>query len=732
MPRVRAAVLATLLIGPAAQAAQPQFWEVEGASEFLNGDLQGLSVDSNGRVRLAPAAPVLHNPSAPYVWALARHGTGAIYAGTGNDGRVYRIVGEEASLFFDAPELEVHALAVDGKGHVYVGSSPDGKVYEIDAEGEAKALFDPEERYIWALAFDKKGRLLVATGDAGKVYRVEGGKSEAILDGPEGHITALTVDDAGRVYAGSSPGGIVYRIEADGGKVFVLQDTAYREVKSIALGPDGAVYAAVLEGQETTTARPAPAVIPTASPVTGATAEITVTETLVGLFPMSPTTPTAARTIETPRPGQAKGAVLKLLPSGETDTLWASSEEMPYALLRRPDGLLLGTGGKGKLYRIEDDRTWTMLTALPVEQITTLGEGAKGNVVIGTSNPGTVYRLGGGPGASGTFLSKVKDTDTVSSWGRLRWHAEAPDNTEVRLATRSGNTGTPDNTWSDWSTFYSKAAGDAIGSPGARFLQVKAVLDGKNGTTPVLDSIRAAYLQRNLRPQVTSVTVHPPGEVFQKPLSLSGETEILGFEAPPSDSADQAAAARFALPATTYSRKLQQKGLQTFSWKAEDPNGDGLVYDLEYRPLHETRFRSLRKGLEESVLVWDTATVPNGRYVVRVVARDSPANPDALALAGDKESAPFNVDNTPPTVTASAAKGGVRATARDDSSMIRKAEYSLDGGRWEEIHPADGINDSVEEVYEFSPRGLGDGPHVVVVRATDLLGNVSTARVEIK
>jgi hypothetical protein len=124
--------------------------------------------------------------------------------------------------------------------------------------------------------------------------------------------------------------------------------------------------------------------------------------------------------------------------------------------------------------------------------------------------------------------------------------------------------------------------------------------------------------------------------------------------------------------------------------------------------------------------------VPNGRYVVRIVARDSPSNPDDLALSGEKESAAFDVDNTPPVVTATPGTRGVHAIARDDSSMIRKVEYSLDGGRWEEVHPADGINDSMEETYEFAPRGLSAGPHVVVVRATDLLGNVSTARVEVK
>jgi hypothetical protein len=377
-----------------------------------------------------------------------------------------------------------------------------------------------------------------------------------------------------------------------------------------------------------------------------------------------------------------------------------------------------------------------MIATLPAQQVTALLRGASGAAFLATSNPGKVFELGAAPGARGTFTSKVKDTETVSSWGRLAWEA-TPAGAEVQVRTRSGNTGSPDSTWSDWSAPYVHKEGDPITNQSARFLQVQVVLAGKDGSSPVLDSVSAAYLQRNLRPQVQSVSVHPPGEVFQKPLSISGETEILGLEPgqgpePPPGMASQ----RFAMPpATTYSRKLYQKGIQTFSWKADDPNGDTLAYDVYYRSATDSRFRILRKRLDDPVVAWDTTTVPNGRYVIRVTASDSPSNPGGLALSGDKESSAFEVDNTPPAVTAvleNRSGSRVRAVARDDSSLIRKAEYSVDGGPWQDIHPVDGINDEKEESYEVAlPDLTPPGPHVVVVRATDLLGNVATARVDV-
>jgi hypothetical protein len=396
----------------------------------------------------------------------------------------------------------------------------------------------------------------------------------------------------------------------------------------------------------------------------------------------------------------------------------------------------MGTGNKGQVYRVQDDRTWAMVATLPAEQVTSLGRDGE-RLLAATSNPGQVHVLDSRLSTSGEFTSKVRDTETVSTWGRLRWDATVPSGTRIEVRTRSGNTGSPDSTWTEWSAPYARPEGEAVASERARFLQVKVTLHGSEAASPVLESVSTAYLQRNLRPQMQSITVHAPGEVFQKPLSLTGEVEILGLEpgALP-DRSPAAAATRSALPpATSYSRKLYQKGVQTFSWKADDPNGDTLSYEVQYRRVGESRFRILRRDLSEPVLAWDTTTVPNGRYVVRIAASDAPSNPESLALSADKESGAFDVDNTPPVVAAQVVPGSprrVRVVVKDDSSPVRRTEYSVDGGVWEEVHPNDGISDTTDESYEFTPTHLaGAGPHIVVVRAMDLLGNMSSALVEL-
>jgi WD40 repeat protein len=725
------ALASALAATPPVQAAAPQFWKLEDARDFLDGDTEGLSIDSDGQVRLAPAVRTLHDPEAPYVWSVARDGKGRLFAGTGNEGKVFAIANGKGTLFFDAGELEVHALAWGPDGRLYVGTSPEGKVYAVDAAGKSETFFDPSEKYVWALAFDRAGQLLVANGADGKVYRVDkAGKAAAILTSAETHVTALAVSSGGSVYAGSAPGGIFYRIDPQG-RVFVMHDSPYREVKALEPGEDGSVYAAVVDGREKDEAARSVLTLPvtTVTPQAGG-AEVTVTETFGGPVVPTPATAPMAKAPEPARSGPTKGAVLRLLASGEVDTLWTSSDETPHALASSKDGLWMGTGNKGHVYRLRDDRSWAMVATLPAEQVTALARDGDA-IVASTSNPGRLHALDARLAASGTFVSKVKDTETVSTWGRVRWDATVPAGTRVEVQTRSGNTGSPDATWTDWSAAYTRSAGDPVASERARFLQVKVTLHGPATATPVLEAVQTAYLQRNLRPQMQTVTVHPPGEVFQKPLSLTGEVEVLGLD--PGALPDRSAqAAKSQLPpATSYSRKLYQKGIQTFSWKADDPNGDTLSYDVHYRPVGEERFRVLRRGLNEPVLAWDTTTVPNGRYVVRVAASDAPSNPEALALNAGRESDAFDVDNTPPSVTAQLTGGRVRAQVKDDSSPVRRTEYSVDGSAWEEVHPTDGISDTPEETYEFAPETTAPGPHMVVVRAMDLLGNVASARVEI-
>jgi hypothetical protein len=223
--------------------------------------------------------------------------------------------------------------------------------------------------------------------------------------------------------------------------------------------------------------------------------------------------------------------------------------------------------------------------------------------------------------------------------------------------------------------------------------------------------------------------------VFQKPFS-SGETEIAGLDDEEQDKRAAAANTPSGAGAPSLGRKLIQRGLQTFAWKADDENNDELVYDVFYRREGDTTWRTLKTDLRDTLLVWDTTSVPNGTYVLKVLASDRKANPAEVALGGELESSSFEIDNVAPTVQISAlrrdgARFIVPAEVRDTDSAVARVEFSLDAQGWQPAFPRDGILDGRQENFEIRLDAEAAG-RVLVIRATDALGNVGTGQVQIR
>ncbi len=430
-----------------------------------------------------------------------------------------------------------------------------------------------------------------------------------------------------------------------------------------------------------------------------------------------------------------RGAIYRIRPDGLWDILWESAEDSPYDLTFDASGaLIVGTGRNGKLYSLSGEPTTaTLLMQASAQQVTGFARDSKGNVIYATSNPGKVFRLSPQRAAEGTYTSLVRDAQTVADWGTLSWRASVPAGGRVDVFTRSGNTATPDDTWSAWSGPYAAANGEEIKSPNARYLQWKAVLAGKPNS-PVLTSVSAAYVQRNLRPKVTSLTVHPAGTVFQKPYP-TGDPDIAGFDDQAPDRRILSATANPGGNSSALGRRAYQRGLQTFVWRAEDANDDELRYEILYRREGETGWKSLKSDLEEAIFVWDTTSVPNGTYVVKVMASDAASNTPGAALEGELESSAFDIDNGPPAVVVTSSRPAngrttIQFDVRDEWSSISKVEYSLDAQRWQVVYPRDGIFDGRIEQFELTLDNA-DAAKGLIIRAYDAKNNSATARGEV-
>lgn len=737
----RRLLAATLLVSAVTlgSASAPVFWQVATRAEFLKGDAENLSIDNDGRVSLGPATATLADASAPFVWALERGADGALYAGTGNEGKVLRIdQAGQSRVFFDAPELEVHALAAAPGGGLYVATSPDGRIYKVDAKGQATSFFDPDDKYIWSLAVAPNGTVYAGTGDKGVVYRISpDGTGSVFYRTRSANVVSLAIEAAGSLLAGTESPGRVIRVDADG-KGFVLLDSAFREIHALRLDGNGAIYASAVGG--TKEAERSSAAMDLSLPDTGRSAPVPgVSTEITSISVIDVGAATATETKPPARTGTraSKGAVYRIAPDGVWDAIWESNDDTPYDVSVDRDGAVtIGTGGKGKIFRVsENPPRITLVSRAPAQQVTRFLAGPKGELVYATANPGKVLALSPGLALDGTYTSDVRDAQTVATWGTISWRASVPAGATVELRSRSGNSETPDETWSPWSAPYRNADGEPVQSPKARYLQWQAKLTGKTAA-PVLTSVTMAYLQRNLRPRVTGITVYPPGIVFQKPFS-TGEAEIAGFEdgwpdtrPSPATLASSISQAATAAAGPALGRRTYQKGLQAFTWKAEDENEDKLHYDVLYRREGDTAWKTLRRAISEQLFVWDTSSVPNGTYVLRIVASDAPSNPPGLALGSEADSVAFDVDNTPPEIRIlSTRRDGTRTVirfeARDDQSAVQRVDYSLEANRWRPIYPADGICDSRLETFELVVEGPATN---VVIRAMDTLTNVATTR----
>lgn len=694
-------------------SAEPQVWTVSSRADILKGDARSVSIDGSGAVTLAPRLSEIYKTEQPYIWSSAVDAAGNVFLGTGGDGKVFKVTSAgSGSLFSDLAELNVTAIIVVRSGDMYAATSPDGKVYKIDPAGKASVYFDPEEKYIWSLAEMGDGSLAVGTGEGGKIYRVRSAgaspASSVYFDSSDTHIISLAVDKAGNLFAGTDSSGLVLKFGADG-KPFALLDSPLREIHELAVGPDGSVYALAL-GESASAAAPSPSPTPAAETKTASPSRATVAQE-----------PPAKSRFDL---SNAKSAVYRILPDGGADVIWSSASVVGFSVYAHQSGsgVLLGTSDKGRVYSITNDGRESLALQTDASQISTIfGQGQ--NLYATSSNQGRLFKIGPDSVGEGSYESSILDAKAVATFGRIWWRASG----SVQIQTRSGNTEKPEETWSSWSTISGPSAGQ-VASPRAKFFQWRAVL--KSSATPaVLNEVSVSFLPRNIAPEVLSINILPPnlGLIANPPPQVDPNIELSGLDPQLFGVSTQPVPPRRAF----------QRAARAFQWTSEDRNGDKLVYDVYYRQVGDASFKLLRENIAETFVTLDGQSVADGRYILKVVAKDSPDNPAAQSLTGERLSDPFDIDNTQPTVAADAPQlrgdiARVVFAARDSSSFLVRAEYSVNGGPWSPVYSEDGISDSTDERYAVEIAVRTAGEYVVTLRVFDASGNAGSGRAVVK
>ncbi|MAW99653.1 MAG: hypothetical protein CMN72_08395 [Sphingomonas sp.] len=199
------------------------------------------------------------------IWALMRDRAGRLWVGTGSHG-IICLTGNEAriadGLSADSPLVHhrtIRAIAQDRKGRIFIATDGIGMIM-IDGDRPPTALRHDAEREnslpgdtVRDIFVDRDGGVWAAT-DVGPAYlyakqkpafTITSGMSERRKSLASNDVRGLGVDRQGRIWAGLDNG----RIDILDGKAGLVRHIALtgeyagQDVKSLAIAPDGTVYA---------------------------------------------------------------------------------------------------------------------------------------------------------------------------------------------------------------------------------------------------------------------------------------------------------------------------------------------------------------------------------------------------------------------------------------------------------------------------------------------------------
>lgn len=672
-----------------AGAVTTSVWEQSTYKDFSSGKPKNVSLTSKNEMILSRSLNKIEETiSELRIWCLIQDSQGNIYAGTGDSGKIYKITKDgQISLLFDSPETDIISFAIDSNDNLFAGSSPDGIIYKISPGRVPETFFKSEEKYIWSLVFDKSGNLYAGTGIAGKLYKISpDGKGEVFYDSNETHIKSLLyIND--EIYAGSESNGIIYKISLDG-KPFVVYDTDEREISCLTADAKGNIYASAVMGE-------------------------------AGLPQRDSSEQGGQQSSNRSRKEERRSLIYMITPDYVIKKIWYSPDPIIFSMIADGENLIVGTGNEGNIYSVAPNGDWAYLTDCEESQVISLYKTPKnGELWLATGNPAKLYKLSSSYVNEGIFESDKYDVSVTSKWGNISWEASLPEGTNITISTRTGNTDKPDNTWSEWSEEYTESSGSQIKSLPARFIQWRAKLTSTDGkSTPILRRVSVSYLQNNLSPEVTMIDIVAEQERVEGPPRMPTQARMQDTE-----------------------QELQMtkgplNGKRTIRWQAKDPNSDQLQYSVYFRGDKEQSWKLLKDEVKTTSYPIDTESFPDGRYLIKVVATDSPSNPKDLALLGEYISDIFIIDNTPPRVydlqSAPIENNVYQITGKieDEGSYIKSIFYSIDGGDWRPIFSSDQILDSKFESFSFATEQLSAGEHTVVVKSIDSAGNIGTAKV---
>ena len=681
-----------LLVTQVATATETRRWVVDTADELLQGRGSDVQVTADGTVQRIAGWVSGPDFEEAVVMAAVRDGDGSLIVGTGFPARLYRVRGDRAELLAEVEAEQVTAILKTGDGDVLVATVAPGRLFRW-RDGSLAEIGQLTGGGIWDLALFG-GEVVAAGGPPASVFKITDRGLVRWVELPDVHARCL-VSTGDRLLIGTSGKGLILAVDRTG-RLGVLADSPFTEIADLAAGGN-AVWAAALVG-EPVTAKPQTTKEDDDAEDREAEAEVTVGADLK---------------LPEVNGKTATSEILKLTADGGLLSVHRFVREVASTIAWDGEGLLVGTGFEGEVWRFVDGGGARVAT---IDAVQVVGVVNGGEALL-TQGPGGVLWRRTKADRTARFRSKSRQFKQPVRFGEYRVE---PASDLLRIRFRSGISANPDDTWLPWTDWMPASAG-AVDLPAARSLQWEVEFPVTADESPVVDRVEVAVVEVNLPPQVKELKVEEPGVVYLSappptgPVIEAVHPDVNGIFTVIDDSAPKN-------NGSTKGKKYYRAGFRTVSWKVADPNKDPLLFRLEIESRDGFSFE-VRERITGTQLGVDTHAIPDGTYRFRLTASDEPGNP-VEAHRVSRVSRWFPVDNSPPSVSLRRSGDTWTVSVSDSLSPIVRAEWARDGDEWTALAPTDGLLDGREESFEFP---AAPGRHMVVVRVVDRQHNRATA-----
>ncbi len=729
------ALLSIIICTAAAVAVTSKNVTIEDADKLLEGKTDSTIINSDGTIKLAPASITVTSEEMSQAWIIHSivADDEAVYMGTSPNGEIFKYQNEKLTKIFSPKEStqnpdkengtsfddlfneHIFAMAFDNKNRLLAavsGLRPRLIRYE---NGKFETVFKSiSSAYIHSLSVADNGDIYMATGPEGRIYKTppSGDKLELVYQSQSKNLLATAFGPDGFLYAGSDEEGLIYKINTKTKTASILYDSDQEEITSLVFDSNGTLYAAATSAASAAR-QPASAQMFTRS-APGRTEQANP----------APTPPPATNNDDSQGSKSLQAANTKensnqdksqqppqipqmMIPSSASFVYSIDTEGFVkeifsekavfFSMAAKDHIILIGTGNDGRVYSVN---TKTETKAIAHEnqkssQITAAVTNPQ-NAYLAASNPPALVILENDYANLGTYTSKPIDAQQPAMWGKMQLDATIPAKTKIMLACRSGNTADPNSpTFSPWSTDIQLTEDTDLTCPVGRFMQYRLTLKTDDpGRTPIIRKTVVSYVVPNLAPKVTEVKINRPDQE-------------------------------------------NNPHIAQIKFSAEDANEDKLKYLIQFKKTSHIRWIKLAENHQQDSYTWNTRTVPDGRYEVRVTADDGPGNSPSNTLKGSRISDRFVVDNTPPNLTNFSAKAisdsaVISLTANDKFTAIGSASFIVDSGEHDtSILPEDMIYDTTTEHFTIKTESLEPGPHIITLKISDDLGNTAYKSFEI-